>query len=75
MFGAWSLEPGSELRGSDVYLHIVKKDPEMFLEIQSGYVPLDGLCLEFFSGFFLIFFKGTNHLQGINSISGLSYFL
>ena len=31
--------------------------PETFLELQPGYVPLDGLCLDvFFSGFFFLCF-------------------
>ena len=40
-----SLAHGYELRGSDVYLQIVKKnDVEIFLSIQPGYVRLEGLC-------------------------------
>ena len=46
-----SLARVSELRGSTKYL-------EVFLLLQSGYVPVrDGLCLDFF-GIFLIFLRG-----------------
>ena len=43
-----SLAHGSELRSSDVYLHIVT----FFFKLSHGYVPLDGLCLERFLGIF-----------------------
>ena len=49
-----SLARGSELSGSDVYLHIVKNDLDFFLQIQPGYVLWDGLTWNF-SGFFFLF--------------------
>ena len=49
-----SLAHGSKLSGSDVYLHIVKNDLDFFLQIQPGYVLLDGLTWNF-SGFFFYF--------------------
>ena len=45
------LAHGSEQRGSDVICILRKTDPEIFLKIQLGHVPLDGLCLEFFRDF------------------------
>ena len=51
-----SLVHGPELGGSDVYPHIVKTISELKTTttkpIQPEYVPLGGLCLDFFEGFF-----------------------
>ena len=60
-----------------LFAYCEKTDLEIFLYIQAGYVPLDGLCLDFFRDFY-DFFRGVcgaNHLKGIYSISGLKYFL
>ena len=53
-----SLAHGSELRGSDVYLHTVKNWSGKFSLNSAKVVPLDGLCLEFFRNFLNIFFFG-----------------
>ena len=49
------LAHGSERRGSDVIRILWKTDPEIFLYIRPGYVPLDGLCLDFFRDFLKTF--------------------
>ena len=53
-----SLAHGSEQRGSDAICILWKTDLENFLWIRAGYVPLDGLCLEFFRDFWFFFFGG-----------------
>ena len=46
-------------KGVSTFLHSVKTDLEMFLEIQPGYVPLECPCLDFFfSRFFRFLFEG-----------------
>ena len=73
-----SLAHGSEIRGSDVFLHIVKKLYGIFSLNSAKYVPLDGLSLDFLGGFFNLFLRGVcgaNHLLEIHGISGLKHFL
>ena len=52
-----SLAHGSEQRVSDVNCILWKTDLEIKKKIQPGYMPLDGLCLEFL-GDFSNFFRG-----------------
>ena len=50
-----SLAHGSEVNGSDGYLHVVKKNQILFLLISPGYMSLNGLCEgSFFSDFFFL---------------------
>ena len=62
------LAHGSELKCPDAYLHFVKKLSGFFVLVQPGYVPLDALCLHFFSGFF---FK--NLRRGGGSVGQIIY--
>ena len=70
-----SLAHGSELRGSDVYLNIVKTLFGNFSLNSARVCVLDWPLLAFFFlGIFLILFRGvcgSNHLYGLYSISGL----
>ena len=72
-----SLAHGSEQRGSDIICILWKTDLEIFLYIQPGYVPLDGLYLDFFQDFFFFLggLWGKSFIGNIYSISGLKYFL
>ena len=72
-----SLAHRSELRGSDIYLHIVKNSSGNFSLNLARERALGLLLLGIFS-VFSDFFRGfcrANHLQGIYSSSGLKYFL
>ena len=68
----------SELRGSYIYLHIVKKLPEIFSFNSARVCALGWPLLGFGGDFSKMFLRGVceaNHLLGIYSISGLKYFL